>query len=138
MDDYEAIRQLKARYFRCMDTKDWDAMRNVFVPDVHIDMENENGGIHDDVESFMSMLIANIGGVTTVHHGHMPEIDLTSLTTATGIWAMEDTLRWPNGMEMHGHGHYHETYVKLADGWRIESMRLDRLRVDFTPGPDGS
>jgi hypothetical protein len=31
---------------------------------------------------------------------------------------------------MHGYGHYHETYVRLADGWRIKSIRLSRLRVD--------
>ena len=29
-----------------------------------------------------------VGGVVTVHHGHMPEIDVTSPTTATGTWAM--------------------------------------------------
>ena len=28
--DIEAIKQLKARYFRCMDTKDWDGFAGVF------------------------------------------------------------------------------------------------------------
>ena len=27
LDAIEAIKQLKARYFRCMDTKDWDGLR---------------------------------------------------------------------------------------------------------------
>ena len=31
MDDVEAIKRLKARYFRTMDTKDWDGMRQVFT-----------------------------------------------------------------------------------------------------------
>jgi SnoaL-like domain len=31
-DDIEAIRQLKARYFRLMDTKDWDGFRASFRP----------------------------------------------------------------------------------------------------------
>ena len=133
VDDLEAIRQLKASYFRCMDNKDWAGMRQVFAPDVHIDMEAEGGGVHDDVESFFTMLEAAIGDVTTVHHGHMPEIDITSPTTATGIWAMEDMLRWPDGTEMHGYGHYHETYVKLDnEGWRIKSMTLTRLNRTFT------
>ena len=30
MDDVEAIKQLKARYFRTMDTKQWAEMRTVF------------------------------------------------------------------------------------------------------------
>jgi hypothetical protein len=37
MDDVEAIRRLKARYFRTMDTKDWAGMRQVFTDDVVID-----------------------------------------------------------------------------------------------------
>jgi hypothetical protein len=135
VDDIEAIKQLKARYFRGMDTKQWDLMREVFAEDVHVDMEAEGGGIQDDRDSFMAMLVGSIGDVTTVHHGHMPEITLTSPTTASGIWAMEDELRWPEGAPitaMHGYGHYHETYEKGADGqWRIKTLTLTRLRVDF-------
>lgn len=135
MEDIEAIKQLKARYFRCMDTKQWDAMLEVFAEDVRVDMEKEGGGIQTDREAFMSMLRLNVEDVTTVHHGHMPEITLTSPTTAAGIWAMEDMLRWPEGAPikaMHGYGHYHETYEKGADGqWRIKTMTLTRLRVDW-------
>ena len=29
----EEIKQLKARYFRCMDTKDWEGFAEVFAPD---------------------------------------------------------------------------------------------------------
>src|SRR6266478_1084697 len=32
----EEIHQLKARYFRCVDTKDWDCWRAVFAPDFTI------------------------------------------------------------------------------------------------------
>jgi hypothetical protein len=81
------------------------------------------------------MLEPTLNGVVTVHHGHMPEIELTSATTATGVWAMEDHLRWPAGEsigELHGYGHYHETYVKLDDGWRISSTKLTRLRLDVS------
>ena len=59
-----------------------------------------------------------------MHHGHMPEIELTSPTTATGIWAMEDMLRYPDGSEMHGYGHYHETYEFAGDTWRIKTLTL--------------
>lgn len=140
-DDVEAIKQLKARYFRLMDTKQWDEMREVFADDVHVDMEAEGGGIQESADDFMTMLRQNIEDVVTVHHGHMPEITLTSPTTATGIWAMEDELWWPDGApipHLHGYGHYHETYEKGADGaWRIKTMTLTRLRKDFTL-PDGA
>ena len=32
---------------------------------------------------------------------------------------------------MHGYGHYHETYEKGPDGWRIKTLLLTRLRVDL-------
>ena len=129
-DDLEDIRQLKARYFRLMDTKDWDGLARVFTPDVVIDMTGEGAGTTHSVEEYMPFLRQAIGDVVTVHHGHMPEIELTSATTARGVWAMEDKLWWPEGSpvsHMHGYGHYHETYERTAEGWRISSMTLTRL-----------
>jgi hypothetical protein len=49
---------------------------------------------------------------------------------------MEDMLRWPDGSEMHGYGHYHETYEAHEGDWRIKSSTLTRLRTDFTPPPE--
>jgi hypothetical protein len=132
MADIEAIKQLKARYFRTMDTKDWDGMRRVFADDVTMDTTASGGGVVIGADAFMRFLREAIGDVVTVHHGHMPEIELTSATTATGVWAMEDMLRWPDGRELHGYGHYHESYEKIAGEWRIKSSKLTRLRMDFT------
>ena len=68
-----------------------------------------------------------------MHHCHTPEIDVTSATEASAFWAMEDMLRWPDGSELHGYGHYHETYTKVGSGWLIQTSTLTRLRIDFTP-----
>jgi uncharacterized protein (TIGR02246 family) len=131
VDDLEAIKQLKARYFRTMDQKDWDGMRGVFCDDVVMDTTASGGGVVTGADTFLEFLKKAIGDVITVHHGHMPEITLTSPTTATGIWAMEDMLRWPDGRELHGYGHYEESYEKQAGAWRIKSSKLTRLRMDF-------
>jgi hypothetical protein len=135
VDDVEAIKRLKARYFRTMDTKDWDGMRQVFAADVVMDTTESGGGVVHGADEFMTFLRAQIGDVVTVHHGHMPEIELTSATTATGVWALEDLLRWPDGSEMQGFGHYHETYEKVDGEWRITSSTLTRLRMDFQGPP---
>ena len=132
--DLEAIRQLKARYFRLMDTKQWDALREVFTTDVRIDTAEDSGTVIDGVDEYMPFLVSMIGDVTTVHHGHMPEITIVDADTATGIWAMEDELWWPEGspiQHLHGFGHYHETYRRTADGWRIAEMTLTRLHRIF-------
>jgi uncharacterized protein (TIGR02246 family) len=135
MDDVEAIKQLKARYFRTMDTKDWDAMRAVFTDDATVDTTASGGSVVHGADEFMTFLRDTIGDVVTVHHGHMPEIELTSASSATAIWSMEDMLRWPNGMELHGYGHYHETYEKRDGRWFISTTTLTRLRVDVRDPP---
>jgi hypothetical protein len=134
MDDLEAIKQLKARYCRTMDTKDWAAMRTVFADNVMVDSSDSGGNVITGANEFVEFLEGVIGGAVTVHQCHTPEIELTSATTASGIWAMEDMLRWPDGSELHGYGHYHETYEKREGVWRIASTKLTRLRMDFTEG----
>jgi uncharacterized protein (TIGR02246 family) len=134
VDDLVAIQQLKARYFRTMDTKDWAGMRQVFTDDVVMDTTESGGGVVAGADEFMAFLEETLADVVTVHHGHMPEIEVTSPTTATGIWALEDLLRWPDGNELRGYGHYHETYAKLDGDWRIASLTLTRVHLDLT-GP---
>ena len=137
MDDVEAIKQLKARYFRTIDTKDWAGYRQVFADDVVIDVTEEAGGepVHG-ADVFLEFLVATLSDAVTVHQGHMPEIELTSATTAKGIWALNDLLQFGDGSKMEGWGHYHETYEKVGDEWKIKTLRLTRLRADFTPAPD--
>ena len=131
MGDIEAIRQLKARYFRTLDTKDWEAFRRVFTEDVVVDTTASGGSATTGVDEFLAYLRDALAGTTTVHHGHMPEITLTSDTTATGVWALHDIVIWPNGMRLDGYGHYHEAYVKGEDGWRIAASTLTRLHTDL-------
>jgi ketosteroid isomerase-like protein len=138
----EEIKQLKARYFRCMDTKDWAGLEAVFAPDAEFDMRGEAAdkskaaeGVVFGAANIATFIRNAVIDLLTVHHGHMPEIDVTSPTTAKGVWAMEDILRWPDGgpvKTLQGYGHYHETYRKVDGAWRIQSSRLSRLRVDIT------
>jgi uncharacterized protein (TIGR02246 family) len=131
LDEIEAIKQLKARYFRCMDTKQWDAFGEVFTDDAQLAASPT-----DDVFSGRSEIVRRVSAAlreaTTVHHGHMPEITLTSADTATGIWAMYDFVDLPQ-LVLHGWGHYHEEYAKQGGAWRIRRSRLTRLRLDITP-----
>jgi uncharacterized protein (TIGR02246 family) len=137
MDDLEAIRRLKARYFRTMDMKDWDGMRQVFTDDVVMDTAEAGGGVVTGADEFLTFLRETLADAVTVHHGHMPEIELTSESTATGIWALHDIVIFPNGVRLDGHGHYHETYEKQADGWRISASKLTRLHMDLKM-PEGA
>jgi SnoaL-like domain len=134
VDDVEAIKQLKARYFRFLDTKDWAAFRLLFTEDVTVDTSASGGGIVEGADRFVAFLQHTLADAVTVHHGHMPEIELTSASTATGIWALQDTIVWPDGTRLEGYGHYHEAYEAVDGQWRIGSLVLTRLHMDLAPG----
>lgn len=138
MDDIEAIKQLKARYCRTLDTKDWAGFRRVFTDDVTIDTTDSGGPVINGADRHIAFLTGTLGDRRTVHHAHLPEIELTSATTAAAIWAMQDLVDLPDGGELRGYGHYHETYEKTGDGWHIATLRLTRLRMDLFPAAAGA
>lgn len=131
--ELEALRTLKARYFRCVDTKAWTDYAELFEPDVTVELPNDGpeGYAWSEREAFIANTAKSLEGVVTVHHGHMPELELTSPTTARGVWAMQDILKFPDGRRMTGFGHYTETYVKRDGRWRIATLKLTRLSLEF-------
>ena len=131
MNDFEKIKKLKARYFHALDTKDWNAFCDVFTEDFTSDTTGSGGKVINGADNFVSYLKETLSSNATVHHGHMPEIELTSSDTAIGIWAMEDLVRFLGCIDMHGYGHYHEEYKKVDGQWRISYSKLTRLRVDI-------
>jgi SnoaL-like domain len=130
----EAIKQLKARYCRYLDTKDWAAWREIFADDYHSDTAESGGKVIDGADEFVAFTRKSLKNQATVHQVHAPEIELTSATTAGGVWALEDVVRFGPGVNLRGYGHYHETYEKIDGQWRIKSSKLTRLRVDVFNG----
>jgi SnoaL-like domain len=131
--DIEAIKQLKARYCRFLDTKDWQAWRSLFSDDFVGDTSEAGGRRVAGADAFVAFTRKNIGKPSqpTVHQVHAPEIELTSATTARGVWALNDIVRLAFGLNLDGFGHYHETYEKVDGRWYITSSKLTRLRTDF-------
>src|SRR5262245_15053108 len=110
LDAIEDIRQLKARYCLYLDNKAWNAWRELFPRDASLDMTEAFAEPVAGIEAIMARVVPIVGPVKTIHQCHTPLIELTSPTTATGVWAMEDVLLPPRGGRLHGYGHYHETY----------------------------
>lgn len=134
--DVEAIKQLKARYFRLLDTKQWDELRAIFTDDATFAFREDPNDV-ETVDSVVARWSKFLAPARTVHQGHTPEIELQGPDAAHGVWAMVDYVEWPEqdgvrkGME--GHGHYHEDYVKVDGEWKIARLRLTRLRVNGLP-----
>lgn len=134
MDDIEEIRKLKARYFRGLDAKDWELYASVFAEDVVVDLTLAGGERYEGREAFTAYA-RSLKLVQSVHHGHMPEIELTGPATASGVWGLEDYNLWEDGTQNHGWGHYLETYEKQGERWFIKTMKLSYLRIDRPTAP---
>lgn len=123
----EAIRQLRARYFRALDSKDWPLFAEVFTADATADGREGFAARSRETDAWtvngptdlVSMHLAHLdvdsmvvrGGyeiaekakelfppsIVTVHHGHTGEIRFESATIAHGVWAMEDRILYPEG-----------------------------------------
>lgn len=130
----EDIKVLKARYFRLVDTKDWLALRALFCDHATVHYTDADHGPMP-IEEAMKFVRASLEDAVSLHHGHMPEIDVPDCDHATAVWAMEDQLFWPENSKnsfglyrMHGAGHYHETYERHGGRWLIATLKLTRLR----------
>lgn len=138
--EIEAIKQLKARYFRTVDTFDLDGWLACFTEDCRLKFD---GDVHrrdaaappfatlEGHQALIDFWNGNANRVESVHHGHTPEIEILSGTEAKGIWAMEDIVEFTDGF-LHGYGHYHETYRKQDGEWRIATLHLTRTRLSQT------
>jgi hypothetical protein len=131
----ESIRVLKARYCRYVDTKDWLSFADLFTRDAQLCFP-ENNPEWVSVELFVPAVEKALAGGITVHHAHSPEISFESRERASAVWAMQDRLFFPPGVEgiagasrIAGAGHYHESY-RLENGqWLFERIRLTRLHL---------
>jgi 3-phenylpropionate/cinnamic acid dioxygenase small subunit len=141
--DIEEIKHLKARYFRLLDAKDWDAWPHVFAEDlefVYVDLavqhvpdaavRQPDGTAVIGRDALVAHIIEAMAPVTTVHHGHMPEITLIDDDTAVGRWGLTNYCEYPTSdgsmAWMSGYGRYRDVYVRTADGWRIKRSEFYR------------
>jgi len=137
-EDWVAICETKARYCRCLDTKDWDGYANCFTEDFVLDTPPE-GNIHHGREAAVKAVRGYVETWITTHHVHNPEVAFDGPAAADVIWAMQDRNTYPDehakqvGYKGHlGFGHYHERYVRCPDGqWRIARSKLSYLQMDF-------
>jgi hypothetical protein len=136
--DREEIKELKARFYRLMDERDWEGWRELFTDDFHADLL-DGWRVVEGGEEFVAQTRRSFDGVRSAHYGHMPEIELAGPTEARGVWASIDYLEWPPDAETGerngavGYGHERETYRKVDGAWRIASYRLTYLRWDALP-----
>ena len=122
LEQIEMIKRLKYRYMRALDLNQWDELADCFTEDAVTDYDSGEysfqgkKNIIDFLKQFMDRP-TQIGQ----HHVHHPEIDLTSDTTATGIWYLQDIfIDLDANTTLRGAGFYHDEYEKVDGQWKIK------------------
>lgn len=137
--ELEAIKQLKARYFRLMDLQRWDEWQIVFTEGAEMRIGSVEPVVLRGREEIVASAKRNLATRVTAHHGHTPELSLVDGKRATGIWTAQmvgaprpgsDDLTPP----MQSFGHYLDGYVKANGRWWIDSVQITTvLRVTSDP-----
>lgn len=131
----EEIGLLKARRDRAADTKDWALYESLHAPD-HVS-ENGDYGRWTSAAEMIANVAKSMEHLTTMHHSHTPEIEFESVTSATGVWAMEGMSFWNQDGQDHwfqAFGHYFERYEKREGRWLFTSRALKYYFTRKSPG----
>lgn len=133
--DRWAIQDLKHRYTRAVDLRDWDALAATLAPEMTAryrpDLATEGA----------DALVAELKGRLnehriTVHHLAHPSIDVDG-DTASATWTMSDrTICTDVGLAVEGLSVSHDRYRRDPDrGWLITSIAYQRAYEATMPLP---
>jgi len=129
LQEIEAIKRLKYKYLRCLDLKQWAEMEACFTADAtaaYGDGKYSFAG-RDQILQFLRDALGR-PTIISAHRVQQPEIDLTSATTATAIWALDDTvIETQSNSVIRGAAFYHDEYVKIGGDWKIKATGYQRL-----------
>ncbi|TAM64089.1 nuclear transport factor 2 family protein [Mycobacterium sp.] len=145
--DIEAIKQVKYRYLRALDTKRWDDFADTLAEDVIGDYGSSVGEEHRftnrvDLVNYMRKSLGP--AVITEHRVTHPEITVSG-DEASGGWYLQDRVIVADlHFMLIGAAFYRDRYRRTEDGWKISATGYDRTYeatmslagIDFkvTPG----
>ncbi len=130
LKDIEAIKRVKHRYFRCIDTANLAELAEIF--DENVTAVLVGGSYRFEVtgrDHYLEM-IANSFHADFVgrHNGHHPEIDILSDTEATGMWYLSDlAIDLRHNIATSGSALYKDRYVKKDGHWKILHSHYERV-----------
>ena len=133
-----AIEQLKYRYLRFLDLKQFDDLENTLTPDA---TASYGGGAYafdsrDSILAFLRECLTREEMLTS-HKVHHPEIEITAQDEAEGTWALEDKIVDTGfGITITGAAYYHDKYRRIDGIWYISHTGYKRVYEEIQPRPD--
>jgi hypothetical protein len=128
--DIEAIKQVKYRYLRALDTKHWDDFADTLTDDVAGDYGSSVGEGElrfTNRADLVDYMRSSLGpAVITEHRVTHPELSVTG-DEASGTWYLQDRVIVAEANFMLiGAAFYRDRYRRTAAGWKISATGYDR------------
>ncbi|AKN18349.1 nuclear transport factor 2 family protein [Mycobacterium haemophilum] len=127
--DVEAIKQVKYRYLRALDTKHWDDFADTLTDDIAGDYGSSLGEVlhFTNRTDLVDYLRSALGpAVITEHRVTHPEITVTG-DTASATWYLQDRVIVAEfNFMLIGAAFYHDQYRRTDAGWKISATGYDR------------
>lgn len=139
LEDVEAIRALKHRYFAACDRKDPKGMRACFA-DGPVTIDYGAIGNFDNADALIKVFteMACHPHMVELHHGANAQIELTDLQRAKGTWSLLYQLINTNDKSITQlAGSYEDEYVRSETGWKIVKTKFaatSTLALEYKDG----
>jgi bile-acid 7alpha-dehydratase len=122
LEDIEAIRKLKSKYWRCVDRKLWDEIVECLTEDMVLSVFSTT---IEGRNAFVQFLKDALSQAVSAHQGHQAEIEITSESTARATWVLNDLLLdMQPGVNYTGFGYYEDEYIKEDGNWKIKRSKV--------------
>jgi len=131
LNDIEEIKALKAKYFRCLDSKKWSELETTLSPNI-VTAYSDGKLVFKSPKEVTGYLESVMPAEEiSMHMGHTPEITIESETTAVGRWYLEDNLIFTDGkfkgVGINGGAFYTDKYEKVDGKWLILETGYERI-----------
>ncbi|OBG30354.1 nuclear transport factor 2 family protein [Mycobacterium sp. 852002-51057_SCH5723018] len=127
--DIEAIKQVKYRYLRALDTKHWDDFADTLAEDIKADYGPSIGNeLHfTNRTELVDYMRTSLGpNVITEHRVTHPDITVTG-DTATGSWYLQERVIVADfNFMLIGAAFYRDSYRRTETSWKISGTGYDR------------
>jgi uncharacterized protein (TIGR02246 family) len=133
--EIEAIKQVKYRYLRGVDTRDWELLATTLTDDAT--SAYSSGKLsYEGRDAILTFLKESMPAedMLTSHKVHHPEITLTGPDTADARWGLEDIVIIQSAnITLRGAAYYEDKMVKQDGEWRIRHTGYRRLYEEVIP-----
>ncbi len=129
LEDIEAIKKLMGKYYRTLDTKNWEELKTCFSPNV-VTSYSDGKYCFKGPEETVGFFAKVMGPESQIsqHQGHTPEITIIDDKTASGHWYLQDFLVLrQQDICVNGTAIYTIKYEKLNNEWKILDIGYERI-----------